>query len=290
MTRVEELALKLVDFNGCDCLTSEMQVKLGDPDDHRDPLIKKFLRENSKICDIIAVNPASDAMLRIVYPDANGHPMTEGIDKLLSRSLSGQALRDRLDFCSAWLSANFVKSNKKILDLGGGSGNYAIKTLKIIGANVPVGFYWDHLDLDEEALKIGKDNASKDLLDTASIRFRKGNFMSDKTIQEERFDFGVLIGVLCSLEKDQAVKLLQRIKIHFKPHAELFAATLTTRSFEEDPKTFRILCNVIGWQLRPKTIAEVTEIFEEAGYEIIQLLSERKNRPGQYAIVHTRIS
>jgi hypothetical protein len=98
-----------------------------------------------------------------------------------------------------------------------------------------------------------------------------------------------LIGILCGMTEETAVDCLEKIKPHFKPGAEILAATLLVNSFEEDPAVFQVLCNILGWQLRPKTFDEVKAVFQTAGYQILSIFTERENGDGEYAIVHAKI-
>ncbi len=258
--QVEGLAKRYIDFAGVDCLPKDIRDKLADPATFVDPSVLAYTTAQSKIAEILHENPASDAMLRIVYPDVNGKPLTDGLDRFLSRSLSGQALRDRLEFCSRWLAAYFVQPGKRIVDLGGGSGSYAFEALRY-RLSAPAGFLWDILDVDLEAIVVAQLVARGAGLESV-VTARQGNFMRDIGSPA---DYAVMIGVLCGMDKATAVAVLKRTKDHLKPGGEIFAATLLHQAFDEDPRTFRILCNVGGWQLRPKTLEQVTEVFPTAG-------------------------
>lgn len=282
--QVLALAQQVVDFSGVDVeiLPPEISQLASRPETFGDPRVLAYTTAKSTIAHILHRNPASDAMLRIVYPDTNGHPLTAGLDRFLSRSLSGQALRDRLTVCSAWLAEHFVKENKTIIDLGGGSGSYAFESLAT--KSPPSGFRWRVLDLDGESLQFCNDLIT--VYDFQNvIETRQDNFMSTTSV-DEKFDYAVLIGVLCGMDHDTAVKCLSRARDHLKPGGEIYTATLLQRAFDEDPRTFRLLCNIGGWQLRPKHLPKVQQIFQDAGWEITSIMSERENGHGQYAIVH----
>lgn len=283
--QVFALGQRIIDFSDVEVLPAEIRELISSPTTFSDPRVLEYTTKNSAIARILHENPASDRMLRIVYPDTDKHPLTEGLDRFLSRSFSGQALRDRLDICSRWLADHFVSPDFFIGDFGGGSGSYAFETLRI--KEPPQRFQWQILDLDAEAVYICRQRASEKNW-AGIISAREGNFMSSKSVQE-KYDYAILIGVLCGMDHETAIKCLRRIQSHLKPGAEILAATLLMRAFEEDPRTFRLLCNVGGWQLRPKYTSEVTEIFSEAGWRIIDIMSERQGRPGQYAIVHAKI-
>jgi hypothetical protein len=289
--QVLELGRRRVDFEGVDLLPQNIRECLADPTRFSDPSVLEWTTGKSHIARILHTNPASDAMLRIVYPDVNGTPLVRGLDRLLSRALSGQALRDRLVFCSDWIAKKFVHSDARVIDLGGGSGSYAFVALRLwreAHGALPQGFIWDVLDQDMEALNAGLTRAADTGLHQ-HVQVRQGNFMAESAVLPEKADYAVLIGVLCGMDKDTAVSVLKRVKIHLKPGAEILAATLLQRAFDEDPRTFRILCNVGGWQLRPKTLGQVIEVFQSSGWDIIgDIMSERDGGNGQYAIVHAR--
>jgi hypothetical protein len=289
--QVEELGRVRVDFSGVNCLPPEIIRLIENPGTFADPSVLECTTRMSTIARILNANPASDHMLRLVYPDINGVPLMRGLDKVLSRSLSGQALRDRLVFCSDWIAKKFVRPDARVIDLGGGSGSYAFVALRLwreAHGALPQGFIWDVLDQDMEALNAGLTRAADTGLHQ-HVTVRQGNFMAESAVLPEKADFAVLIGVLCGMDKDTAVTVLKRIKIHLKPNAEILAATLLQKAFDEDPRTFRILCNVGGWQLRPKTLGQVIEVFQSSGWDIIgDIMSERDGGNGQYAIVHAR--
>jgi hypothetical protein len=287
--QVKELGQKRLDFSKAGCLPRRVRELLGDPQTLADlrklQEVLGYTTSHSEIAKILHENPASDAMLRIVYPDSKNCPRTAGLDRYLSQSLSGQALRDRLNVCSRLIAEKFVLPDKRVVDLGGGSGSYAFEAIRIKDL-VPGSFVWECLDLDQDAIRAGIERAKKANLH-ASLVFRQGNFMSQKSVGSLS-DYAVLIGVLCGMDRATAINCLDRSKLHLKKGGEIIAATLLTRSFEEDPHTFRILCNIGGWQLRPKTMEQVKDIFKTAGYSLIDVQSERTNGNGQYAIVHAR--
>lgn len=289
--QVQALARLPIDFAEVECLPPRIRDLIADPATFADPAVLEYIVGHSTIARILHADPASDAMLRIVYPDYNGVPLVRGLDKVLSRSLSGQALRDRLVVCSDWIAKKFVRPDARVIDLGGGSGSYAFVALRLwlkAHGTLPQGFIWEVLDTDMEALNAARIRAIDTELNQ-SVVVQQGNFMSESAVLPEKADYAVLIGVLCGMDKDTAVSVLRRIKIHLKPGAEILAATLLQRAFDEDPRTFRVLCNVGGWQLRPKTLGQVIEVFQSAGWDIIgDIMSERPGGDGQYAIVHAR--
>lgn len=283
--QVAALGKLKVDFSQVDGLPPLIRELISDPATFLDPRVLEYTRTNSVLAEILRTNPASDQFLRIVYTDANWRPLTYCLDRLISRSLSVQAVRDRLKFCSEWLAEHFVHSGARVVDLGGGSGSYAFEALRIKGT-VPSGFVWDVLDLDQEALDIASAKAH-DLGLSSVITVNHGNFLNGMSTIPA--DYIVLIGVLCGMSHTTGCAVLSRIKRHIRPRGEIFAATLLQQAFDEDPRTFRIVCNVGGWMLRPKSMDQVLELFECSGWDVLSVESERSGGlPGQYAIVHAR--
>jgi len=286
--QVAILGHQQIDFSDLEWMPEDIRRMLGDPIGYEDPRVLAWTTGNSLIARILHENPASDAMLRWVYPDRNGSPLAQPLDRILSRSPSGQALRDRLDICSVWLAEHFVCPGSSVGDLGGGSASYAFPAYAYKGG-APPGHIWEVVDLDPEALAIAEQRA-RDLGFEEVVRMRRVNFMRSESVTVQH-DFAVLIGVLCGMDITTAVRCLEAAKRHLKPGGEILAATLLQRAFDEDPRTFRVLCNVGGWQLRPKQLEQVLDIFRIAGWDVQSVFSERAPYTpgsGQYAIVHAR--
>jgi hypothetical protein len=291
---IAELAQRHIDFSGVPCFPPEIQAKLADPKDCNDLEVLRFLLTNSEISRILFKNPADFEMLEMVYFGVSIRTGLNGdcVDDWLSNSLPGQALRDRLAAVSSYLANHMNQMNNAspyILDLGAGPGPYAFTTLPQTKNEKVV--LWDCVDLDRYALAVGEIRAQEQNLQDI-IQFRQSNFMSRGSYPSEenrRADLGVLVGILCGMTEEIAIDCLQKIKPHFKHGAEIVAATLLVKSFEEAPTVFRVLCNILGWQLKPKTLDEVRAIFKAAGYDIISILTEREDGNGEYAIIHARI-
>jgi len=258
--------------------------------EEREKMVARLCAE-SEICRILHQWPASDAMLRLVYY----HQVQKPVDVWLSGGPSGQALRDRLRFCSQWLGQWLVHNRgrpKLVMDPGGGHAPYGFGAIieaerrarreswKVTARDLQ----WSVVDLDQITVEYGQEMARQKKLDQL-VHFQKANFMSRGFIHPQ-VDLVVLIGVLCGMTEEEAVKCLVRISDFVKPGGEILAATLRDTAFAEDPMTFRTLCNVIGWHLRPKTLSQVKRVFTKAGLQIKGIMSERAYGDGQYAIVH----
>ncbi len=251
----------------------------------------------SEICRILRKNPADWEMLDIVYYGASprdGVSLSRA-DHWLSGSLSGQALRDRLKVVSSWTARYITKALEvdgrlTVLDLGAGPAPYALEALKAI-PDCSERLSWRCVDLDQLSLDEGEKRAREHGFERV-LEFKNMDFLSSRNAPEAddpRADFGLLVGILCGMSPAEAVSCLQKIKMFFRPGAELIVPTLLNQAFEEDPQTFRVLCNVLGWQLKPKSLDEVREVFVTAGYIVNDIFSEREGGNGQYAIVHAAI-
>jgi len=262
--------------------------------------VRDFLVKNSLIChEVGSGNPASDKICRVVYSDS--YLGWGPIDEWISRGLGGKALFHRLPIVSKLLADNLraILSHKgpgsskfKIKDLGAGSGSYAFKTLgDLRNQEFPVATIdWECIDCADDALQFGRERIKEDGF-SESISFTKANFMSSESFpaESDQADLIILVGVLCGMTKEDAVKCLQKIRSHAKEGAKIIAATLLVESYKEDPMVYQLLAN-LGWHLRPKTMAEVRAVFHQAGYKIQSIGSERKDNqgneiPGEYAIV-----
>ncbi|HRY60351.1 MAG TPA: class I SAM-dependent methyltransferase [Patescibacteria group bacterium] len=295
--RFEELMEMYVDYSNVECFPERIRRELSSTEPYDEDLIK-FFKQNSPVAGEIATNPASDFITRTVYASTLPQmPPRYSIDDLLVYSPGGRALFNRLPAASKIL-AKWITEHEScdIVDLGGGSGSYAFKTIEILSKmkgfnSIVKRISWTSVDIDSGAIELGKARSKADGL-TGQVFFEEGNFMSKKfpTIDA---DLVVLIGVLCGMTPEVAVTCLEKVRRFIETrNGEIYAATLLTRSFEEDPICFRIFAK-LGWHLKPKTEEEVRKVFNDAGYEIIDIHSERDTEtervPGQYAIVRARL-
>jgi SAM-dependent methyltransferase len=287
--QIADLGRQAISFANIEVIPAEIRNLL--ENDWKNPKALDFFINNSEICRILFKNPADFEMLEIIYFGKSVRGKTNGVDNFFYESLSGQALRDRLRVVSD-MTANWLlnKQNIRVIDFGAGPAPYAIETVKKLQGQVN-NLLWRCLDLDRLAIAIGRDRVREHKLDNV-ITFDVANFMSRDFYPEspnEQADFGLMIGILCGMTCEEATNCLQKVQPHFKKGGEIIAATLLKQSFEEDPQNFRILCNVLDWQLRPKTIPEVRGVFENAGWKILNVSSERADGNGQYAIVHAQL-
>ena len=291
---IENLLEWSLDYSGVPCFPRRLQneLSLGGPLSEQ---AVQYLVSNSVICDMAHNHPASFKITERVY--GLGRPGKVGLDEIdewIAWGLGGQSLYNRLEFCgpllSDWLSSpsRIPQQPAVVADLGGGPGTYGFRALKPFSAtSKPAN--WKSIDCDEESLQLGRLRAHEAGLSDV-VTFHNANFMSRSSYpqNEERADLLILIGVLCGMTPEVAVDCLRKIKPHGKEHAEILAATLLVKSFEEDPLVYQLLAR-LGWTLRPKTSEKVEALFAAAGYQILNVYSERADGDGEYAIVRARI-
>ena len=289
--RVEELGRKFVDFSESGRVLGFTRNEidyLSLPDGWGKNEIIDRLLIDSRVCRIVANNPASFEMLEFAYfgEFTNGDEATP-IDKWLNKRPAADALRNRIETVSFMASKELWDASMVVADFGSGPGRYA-ESVRAMSDFVAFRL-WRCIDLDAYAIAIGRNSLAQY---DSRLKFERANFCAPESFpaEEDKADLGLLIGVLCGMTEEQSVRLLQAIKPHFKSGGKLIAATLKVDAFEQDPESFRIYCNVLGWPLRPKTLDEVKSIFEAAKWEVESITSENGKRPGQYAVVECRLA
>lgn len=227
-------------------------------------IVKKYFREHSFTTEVLMKNPATFKMLELIY---TGKDIQGAIDQYAFRSLSSQALRNRLssvtDSVRTMIKMKVNKGNRmKVLNLGSGSGRDIIGILSEDSyiANV---ISVDCVDIDPEALQKGNELIKGE--NYREINFIEGNFL--RLAYRKEIDLGLLIGVLCGLERRSCITVLKRIRRYFKEGAVLIASNVSKNMPEKDPFMSYLLKEITGWKLVYKTPEELHQIFEEAGYE-----------------------
>ena len=240
--KVHELSKRHIDFSEVKCLPSHIREMVGHPEDHRRLEVLEYFLANSEVCRILYKNPADFEMLEYAYFWRFVRPQSgdDSTDRWLCGAPSAQALRDRLAKVSDWVADHLSErvcdgNSYRVLDLGAGPGPYALGALeKLREKNLAL--LWDCIDLDRLALAIGTIRAHQAGLDGV-ITFRAANFMSSSSEpnDDSKADFGLLIGILCGMSPENSTQCLHKIKPHFKPGAEIMAATLLKKVFMKTP-------------------------------------------------------
>jgi len=231
--------------------------------------LSKYFRKNSYISRVLMENPSTFRMLEAVYD--NNVDQNNAIDIYLSNSLSGQALRDRLsavtDIVRKMVAGD--RKNKKIANLGSGPG---YDTITVAKNNPMVSAVC--IDTDRDALTRGAHLAK--VRNVNNIEFIESSLMSLSFKNE--IDIGVMIGILCGLEKRNCVIVLKKVKKYFRPGGKLIVSNISTTARYGDPFMAYLLENVIGWKLVYKTTGFLREMIEEAGYKWDGVFYDEPNR------------
>lgn len=230
-------------------------------------ILVRHFRENSYIPRVLMRDPRTFQMLEVVYENNVSGP----IDEYMSNSVSGQALRNRL----AAVIKNVGKiaeymDCRKMANFGSGTGrdtiaiaNYYSNLMSVVCA-----------DTDPEAIKTGMSLAGNGK--SININYVKKSFMNLPFKKE--IDIGLMIGILCGLEKRNCLIVLRKVKKYFKPGGKLIVSNILTTARKKDPLMAYILENIIGWKLVYKTTDFLRELLEEAGYKWDGVFYDEPNR------------
>lgn len=99
-------------------------------------------------------------------------------------------------------------SNKKVIDIGTGSGILMIAA-SLLGANEIYG-----TDIDEFSVEVANENLVLNKIDMSKIKILKGNLL--EVLTDEKFDI-----VLCNILSDVLIRLLDDIKHIIKPETKV---------------------------------------------------------------------
>jgi len=229
-------------------------------------IVSDYFRKNSQIIPALIVNPGTYTMLERMY-----HCQTASakIDQYFKMSIAGgQALFNRYQA----INSHGIKHVNKVLqkqeeclmiDIGSGPGRNGIdmcvrspifrKRLKI-----------ECIDIDAEAIEKGE--ALVEHFNFQNITFLNKSMMKLNGRYGAGVDYGLLIGVLCGMVREDRVSLLRALKPYFKPGAKMVAASLLERMAQVDLLCAYILRETTGWGLKYTPPGELKKVFEEAGW------------------------
>lgn len=229
-------------------------------------IVYNYFQRNSQIIPALTVNPGTYTMLERMY-----HCKTVGaqIDQYFKMSIAGgQALFNRYQA----INSHGIKHVNKVLqkqdecmmiDIGSGPGRNGIdmcvrspifrKHLKI-----------ECIDIDSDAIKKGQ--MLVDHYGFKNISFLNKSMMKLGDRYGDGVDYGLLIGVLCGMVREDRVGLLKVLKSYFKPGAKMVAASLLERMAKVDLLCAYLLRETTGWGLKYTPTGELKKVFEEAGW------------------------
>ena len=229
-------------------------------------LVVDYFQNNSKIIPALCENPGTYTMLEKMY---HFEDISGVIDNYFLRSISGgQALLHRYNTVNQKMIEHIddiLKNQDKclMLDIGSGPARNCVDVLKI-KPEYKKKVDMHCIEIDEDAIIEGEKLLNKYSID--NVLFVKKSMTKLSTMYDSNVDYGILIGILCSLTYEEKVGILQRLKNCFKPGAKLVAATLTEAMAEKDLLCAYILRETTGWSLQYPKLGKLKEAFEEAGW------------------------
>lgn len=189
------------------------------------------------------------------------------IDEYCLKCGAGNGIRSRLDVIQKKLpeiinELLLKKDNLLIGNLGSGPGRDVTNVLSRYYRNSDK-IRVINIDTDTAALKRGARIAeSKNI--SHLVEFKTGNFM--KFEPERKFDLILLVGVLCPLNAETCIKVLQRIRHLLSDDGYIVASNATKAMEALDPFGYYIMNWIANWYLVFKDEPDLKAIFEESGY------------------------
>ena len=231
--------------------------------EQREAVIRYFQQE-SHILRQLMKKPGAYRMPECIY-EGN---ITGWIDDLLVRSPSNRALQNRI--CAVINGTEKVVLEKMrnnhgracLISLGCGAVRDTVEMMRRNSR-------WNGcvrvecIDRDMEKLAEGKEFAR--VAEVESVNFVRANMLS--LPHREKYDVGLLIGVLCAIPVPQCVATLKEIRPYFKKGGVLIASNVTPTMVQEDPLMSYILSEFVRLNLVYKAPEQLRHIFELAGYE-----------------------
>ncbi len=227
--------------------------------------VREHFEKHSAFARILMRDPGNYRILERIY---TGRCFPGVIDEYLSNTESARALANRLEAVISYVGSQIEKrimqtGKVSIVNLGCGSGR---DTIEILSRNPHLIDFLsvDCVDANPDALRVSRELARKKGV-VQGFRFMEKSLINLHYSHE--IDFGLLIGVLCGLEFRECVAVLRKIRKYFKKGGVLIASNVLETMPREDPFMSYLLRKVMGWRLVYKTVGELREIFEKAGYK-----------------------
>jgi len=241
-------------------------------------IVTDYFRENSEIIPALTKNPGTFAMLERMY---HFEPSRGVIDNYFLKCKSGgQALRNRYQTVTAkaceHVSEMLAENGKCLMiDIGSGPGRNGIdmcRQMPNLNGNIRI----DCIDIDPEAIEKGMELVHAYRI--KQIEFVQKSMTRLHSRYPGNVDYGLLIGILCGLTKEERIGLLSAIKPYFRKGAKLVAASLLDRMADEDLLCAYILRETTCWGLQYPPIGELKEVFEMAGWKSEEFFQEEPTK------------
>lgn len=189
--------------------------------------------------------------------------------------------REGIQAVIAWLTSYRQRDKERVLDLGCGTGNYA---LALAGAG------FDVVGIDFASGMVKKARAKAARLPRASVAFEQADFNRDLPLRAHSFDFAICIYALQCVTNP--LRFLREIKRVLKPDGLFLVMVVDSSPLavpKRKPKT--TLPRFIFWKLkalaskskrvRKYTRNELKALLTSTGFDVV----EERSNPGTIALV-----
>jgi len=230
-------------------------------------VVVNYFMANSRIIPALAENPGTFTMLEKMY---HFEPVNGVIDNYFLQCKSGgQALYNRYKVVTAKACdhiAEVLVNNGQCLmiDIGSGPGRNAIDICRLhpeFNGVIKI----DCIDIDPAVITKGQELIAE--FGIKQVEFVQKSMTRLRKRYHGNVGYGLLIGILCGLTRQERVGLLISLKSYFCKGARLVAASLLDKMIAEDLLCAYILRETTGWGLQYPPFGELKEVFEEAGWQ-----------------------
>lgn len=238
----------------------------------------EFIRRHSNIVPELSEYPGTYTMLEKMYGFEDVHYPMDHFFKTSPPAFISLESRFKT------VNANAVKHITQILlhqdtctvlDLGSGPGRNGIQ-ISIDYPEIARKTKFICVDSDSAAIIHGMQLVRQYGL--KNIEFVEKSMARLHKMFRGTADYGLLIGVLCSLSFEERVGLLKIIKPYFKKGSRVVGAGLLDKMLELDLFCSYILRETAGWVLQHLTIGSIKAAFEAAGYSYEGYFQEEPTR------------
>lgn len=241
-------------------------------------VVVSYFQNNSRIIPALTENPGTYTMLEKMY---HFEPVSGVIDEYFLYCMAGgQALANRYHAVTGKACQDVAEILNKegrclMIDIGSGPGRNAID-MCVMHPEFNGAIHVDCIDIDPDAITKGKELVLGFGIKQVEFVQKSMTRLSDR--YSGNVDYGLLIGILCGLPRQERVDLLSLLRSYFRNGAKLVAASLLDQMAEDDLLCAYVLRETTGWGLQYPPLGELREVFEEAGWRYEGFFQEEPTR------------
>lgn len=250
--------------------------RLEDPDVKRSNI--ELLKKKSSMYKEIICNKGGWLFPQKIYlSDMNfitrAEEQIKVLDSFLSNQRMARSLYTRFRYISDELLPGMIREKQRgkqavrLVSFGSGTGIDVMEALVQFDHNVTA----DLIESDKEAVRIGKIIADKMGLKDR-VRFYEGNLTKHPI--ENEYDIGLMIGIICPLPDDAAVKVISKVKKNMAEEGTIIVSSSGKLMGDEDPLNRFLAEYTTDWFLNFRTDARMKRIGRKAGLRNIRVDAE----------------